>query len=120
MSRPVRDKTKTEKLNYAFMGGKNPITPAVAAPKKRVFDRWTWEDVDADGGSPSFPSAASTATQPPPIGPFLPDYYEGVAKVKKVKYNDIGGKHTVFASDDDEWNRFCREAFPYKKHFSFK
>ena len=101
MSRPVRDKTKTEKLNYAFMGGKNPITPAVAAPKKRVFERWEWEDVDDDGGSPSFPSAASTATQPPPIGPFLPDYYEGVAKVKKVKYNDNGGKHTVFAEDDE-------------------
>ena len=33
--------------------------------------------------------------------PFLPDYYEGVAKVKKVKYNDNGGKDTVFADDDE-------------------
>jgi hypothetical protein len=101
MSRPVRNKTKTEPLNYAFMGGKNPAM-TVSAPKKRVFDRWEWEDVDEFGGSPSFPSVESTATQPPPIGPFQPDYYEGVAKVKKVKYNDKGGKHTVFADDDDE------------------
>ena len=102
MSRPVRDKTPTEQINYDTMGGKNPTTPAVAAPKKRVLDRWTWENIDADCGSPSFPTAASTATQPPPIGPFLPAYYAGgVAKVKKVQYNDNGGKHTVFADDDE-------------------
>ena len=83
------------------MGGKNP-TMTVSAPKKRVLDRYHYEEVDDDGGSPSFPTAASTATQPPPIGPFLPDYYAGgVVKVKKVKYNDNGGKHTVFAEDDE-------------------
>jgi len=100
MSRPVRDKTKTEPLNYAFMGGKNPVM-TVTAPKKRVFERYHYEEVDDDGGSASFPSTASTVTQPPPIGPFQPDYYEGVVKVKKVKYNDNGGKHTVFAEDDE-------------------
>ena len=103
MSRPVRDKTKTEPLNYAFMGGMNPVM-TVSAPKKRVFERYHYEEVDDDGGSASFPSTASTAstaTQPPPIGPFQPDYYEGVVKVKKVKYNDNGGKHTVFAEDDE-------------------
>ena len=101
MSRPVRDKTPTEPLNYAFMGGKNP-TMSVSAPKKRVSARYHYEEIDDDGGSPSFPTTASTATQPPPIGPFLPDYYAGgVVKVKKVKYNDNGGKHTVFADEDE-------------------
>ena len=100
MDRAVREKKATKPLNYATMGGKNP-KPPVSAPKKRVLDRYHYEAVDDDGGSASFPSTASTVTQPPPIGPFQPDYYEGVVKVKKVKYNDNGGKHTVFAEDDE-------------------
>jgi len=39
MSRPVRDKTPTEPINYGVMGGKNP-TMSVSAPKKRVSDRY--------------------------------------------------------------------------------
>jgi len=47
MSRPVRDKTPTKPLNYAFMGGKNP-TMSVSAPKKRVSARYHYEEIDDD------------------------------------------------------------------------
>jgi hypothetical protein len=71
-------------------------TVSVASPKKRVLDRYHYEEVDSFGGSASFP-----ATQPPPIGPFQQDYYTGcVVKVKKVKVLATGeGKHTVFADE---------------------
>jgi hypothetical protein len=48
MDRAVREKKPTKPLNYATMGGKNP-KPPVSAPKKRVFDRYHYEEVDDDG-----------------------------------------------------------------------
>jgi hypothetical protein len=98
MDRPIRDKKPSNPLNYATMGGKNPKTPPFATPKKRVFERWEYEEIDDFGGSASFPDD-DVSTQPPPVGPYLPDYYTEV-KVKKVKVSATGkGKHTVFADE---------------------
>jgi hypothetical protein len=94
MDRPVRDKKPTKPLNYDKYGGVNP-TPPAAAPKKRVLDRYHYEEVGPYGGSASFP-----ASQPPPTGPH--NYHDShlyhVVKVRKVEVLATGkGKHTVFA-----------------------
>ncbi len=64
------------------------------APKKRVLDRYHYEEIDEYSGSVSFP-----ATQA--LGPFQQDYYAGgMVKVKKVKVSATGeGKHTVFTDE---------------------